>query len=211
MDREPFPPAAYSAVILAGGTAVRLDGADKASVEYDGRTLLEHALDAVIDAAEVVVVGDPVPTTRPVTFTRESPRYGGPVAALLTGRDALLRTPRTLGVLAVDMPRVSSATFRRLHEAADGHDGAFLTGADGRRQLAGVLDVARLDAVRPDHESQHGMAFRRLLAGLDLADVGPEGNEGVDVDTWADLRDLAEDSARSGASGVANGAPIWET
>ena len=211
MDRAPLPPAAYCAVILAGGTAARLDGADKASVEHDGRTLLEHALDAVIDAAEVVVVGDPVPTTRPVTFTRESPRYGGPVAALLTGRDALLRTPRRLGVLAVDMPRVSTATFRRLHEAADGHDGAFLTDSDGRRQLAGVLDAARLDAVRPDHEAQHGMAIRRLLAGLDLAEVRPEGNEGVDVDTWADLRDLAEESARSGASGVANPAPIWET
>src|SRR3546814_4463832 len=56
----------------------------------------------LLDASEVVVVGDPVPTTRPVTFTRESPRYGGPVAGLLTGRDALVRTPRTLGVLAVD-------------------------------------------------------------------------------------------------------------
>ena len=88
------------------------------------------------------------------------------------------------------MPRVTPWTFRRLHEAAAGHDGAFLTDADGRRQLAGVLDAARLDAVRPDHEGQHGMALHRLLAGLDLVDVAPEGDEGRDVDTWADLRDL---------------------
>lgn len=180
----------FGAVILAGGTAARLDGADKASVELAGRTLLEHAHDAVLDACEVVVVGDPVPTTRPVTFTRESPRYGGPVAGFLTGRDALLRAPRTVGVLAVDMPRVTAQTFRRLHEAAVGRDGAFLTGVDGRRQLAGVLDAARLDAVRPDHEAQHGMPFHRLLAGLDLAEVAPVGDEGRDVDTWADLRDL---------------------
>lgn len=180
----------FCAVILAGGTAVRLDGADKASIEYAGRTLLDHALDALMDASEVVVVGDPVPTVRPVTFTRESPRYGGPVAALLTGRDALLRQPRTLGVLAVDMPRVTASTFRRLHLAARGHDGAFLTDPGGRRQLAGVLDVARLDAERPDHEGQHGMALHRLLSGLDLVDVAPEGDEGRDVDTWADLRDL---------------------
>lgn len=180
----------FCAVVLAGGTAARLGGADKASVEHAGRTLLEWALDALLDASEVVVVGDPVPTTRPVTFTRESPRYGGPVAALLTGRDALLRTPTTLGVLAVDMPRVTPYTFRRLHEAALGHDGAFLTDADGRRQLAGVLDVGRLDAVRPDHETQHGMSVRGLLAGLDLAALAPEGDEGRDIDTWADLRDL---------------------
>ena len=180
----------FSAVVLAGGTAARLGGADKASIEHAGRTLLEWALDALLDAAEVVVVGDPVPTTRPVTFTRESPRYGGPVAALLTGRDALLRAPRTLGVLAVDMPRVTAYTFRRLHEAAEGHDGAFLADRGGRRQLAGVLDVARLDAVRPDRQAQHGMALHRLLSGLDLVTIGPEGEEARDIDTWSDLRDL---------------------
>jgi molybdopterin-guanine dinucleotide biosynthesis protein A len=199
----------FSAVVLAGGTAARLDGADKASLEHAGRTLLEWTLDALIDAVEVVVVGDPVPTTRPVTFTREDPRHGGPVAALLTGRDALAGRPTTLGVLAVDMPRVTAYTFRRLHEATVGHDGAFLTDPDGRRQLAGVLDVARLDAVRPDHEQQHGMAMRRLLAGLDLVAVPPRGDEGRDVDTWADVRDLQDDI--HGASGVAAPARIWET
>lgn len=182
----------FAGVVLAGGTAVRLDGADKASLEHRGRTLLEWSVDALVDAAEVVVVGDPVPTTRPVTFTREDPRYGGPVAALLTGRDALARPARTLGVLAVDMPRVTAWTFRRLHEAAAGRDGAFLVGADGRRQLAGVLDLARLDGVRPDVEAQHGMALHRLLSGLDLAEVAAEGAEADDVDTWADVRDLAD-------------------
>jgi molybdopterin-guanine dinucleotide biosynthesis protein A len=180
----------FAAIVLAGGRAARMDGADKASVEYAGRSLLEHALGALLDAHEVVVVGDPVPTTRPVTFCREDPRYGGPVAALLTGYDALLEPPTTLGVLAVDMPRVTPWTFRRLHQAAAGHDGAFLTDAAGRRQLAGVLDASRLDAVRPDHEAQHDMAMRALLADLDLAAIPPAGYEGRDVDTWADLRDL---------------------
>lgn len=183
----------FSAIVLAGGRAVRLDGADKASVEYLGRTLLEHALDALLDAHEVVVVGDPVPTTQTVTFTRENPRYGGPVAALLTGLDAFVLPPRTVGVLAVDMPRVSPWTFRRLQEAAVGHDGAFLTDADGRRQLAGVIDADRLRAVRPDHEHQHGMALHRLLDTLDLVDIGPDGDEGRDVDTWEDLLDLTQE------------------
>lgn len=185
----------FAGVVLAGGTAARLDGADKASLEHAGRTLLEWAVDALIDASEVVVVGDPVPTTRPVTFTRESPRYGGPVAALLTGCDALARQPATIGVLAVDMPRVTAHTFRRLHEAALGRDGAFLTDLAGRRQLAGVLDAARLAEVRPDHEAQHGMALHRLLASLDLAEVAPYGDEGRDVDSWADVRDLQDDNS----------------
>ena len=180
----------FCAVLLAGGTAARLGGADKASIEFRGRTLLEHTLDALLDASEVVVVGDPVPTTRPVTFTRESPRYGGPVAGLLTGRDALARRPHTIGVLAVDMPRVTAATFRRLHEAAIGHDGAFLVDGEGRRQLAGVIRADRLDAVRPGLEEQHGMALHRLLADLDLAAVPALEHEARDVDTWTDLRDL---------------------
>jgi hypothetical protein len=85
---------------------------------------------------------------------------------------------------------VTPWTFRRLHAAAVEHDGAFLTDADGRRQLAGVLDAGRLGAVRPDHEDQHGMPMHRLLADLDVVDVAPAGEEGRDVDTWADLREL---------------------
>ena len=181
----------FSAVVLAGGVAARLDGADKASVELHGRTLLTWVLDALVDAAEVVVVGDPVPTHRPVTFVREDPRHGGPAAALLTGRDSLLDPREKVAVLACDMPFLTPSTFQRLRAAAEGHDGAALIGPDGRRQLALVLDVARLDAVRPGLEQQHNLALHRLLAPLDLAEVPAEGLEHRDVDTWADVRDLA--------------------
>jgi molybdopterin-guanine dinucleotide biosynthesis protein A len=183
--------AGFCGVVLAGGTAARMDGVDKASVELRGRTLLELAVDAMLDADEVVVVApDSVPTSRPVTFVCEDPPRGGPVAGLLTGVDALLRRPRLIGVLAVDMPRVTPATMRRLREAADGHDGAFLVDADGRRQLAGVIRADRLAAVRPGLEGQHGMALHRLLAPLSLAQVPADGDEAVDIDSWADLRDL---------------------
>jgi molybdopterin-guanine dinucleotide biosynthesis protein A len=180
----------YAAVILAGGTAVRMDGIDKASVEYAGRTLLEHALTAVSGAVEVVVVGEQVPTTRPATFVREDPPHGGPAAGLLAGRDALLSTPTYLAVLAVDMPRVSAETFRRLLTAAAGHDGAFLSDDSGRRALAGVVALTALDRVRPAEVS--GLPLHRLLANLDLDLVAGRHGEAVDVDTWADLRDLGE-------------------
>lgn len=184
----------FAAIVLAGGQAARLGGADKASIEVGGRSLLERSLDAVVDAGEVVVVGQPVPTERPVTFVLEDPRHGGPVAGLLTGRDSLLRRFPTLAVLAVDMPHLTSATFRRLHEAAVGHEGAVLTGADGRTQLALVVETARLDAVRPDREGQHGMAMRALLEPLDLVQVPSIGDEARDIDTWSDLRDIASEA-----------------
>ncbi len=41
---------AYDAVVLAGGAARRLDGADKPMQPLAGRPLLEWVLDAVADA-----------------------------------------------------------------------------------------------------------------------------------------------------------------
>lgn len=182
-----------AAVVLAGGTGSGLDGADKASVELDGRTFLEHALDAVVDADEVVaVMPASVPTSRPVTVTREDPAHGGPVAGLLAGTDALVAPADVVVVLAVDMPWVTSATLRRLREAADGHDGAFLVDTQGRRQLAGVIDGPRLAAVSPTLEDRHGMPLHRLLEPLDLVDVPARDRESRDVDTWEDLREGRE-------------------
>ena len=182
----------WAAIILAGGRASRLGGVDKAGIEVGGRTLLEWALDGVIDAREVIVVGDPVPTERPVTFVREDPRYGGPVAGLLTGLDALLAVPRLVGVMAVDMPHLHHGTWRRLLAAGAGTpdapvDGALLVGPDERWQLAMVLDATRLQEVRPGYEEQHGYPIRRLLDGLTLASVPADGREHEDIDTWADL------------------------
>jgi len=181
----------WAAIILAGGRASRLDGVDKAGIEVGGRTLLEWALDGVVDAREVVVVGDPVPTDRPVTFTREDPRYGGPVAGLLTGLDALTALPRYVGVIGVDMPHVHHGTWRRLLAAAgEGpRDGAMLVGPDGHWQLALVLATDRLQEVRPGYEEQHDFPLKRLIAPLELTPVAAEGREHQDIDTWADLRD----------------------
>ncbi len=187
MNRSPL---ALGAIVLAGGTAARMGGADKASIELHGRTLLDWALDAVVDAGEVVVLGDWVRTERPVTFTREDPAQGGPAAGLLAGLDAFARPPAWLVVLAVDMPRVAIETVGRLRAAAEGHDGAMLCAADGRRQLAFVVDAARLRAVRPPYDQEHGLPLHRLLAPLDLVDVPARGDEARDVDGWADLRDL---------------------
>jgi len=184
---EPDP---FAAIVLAGGSSRRMGGADKAQADLDGRSLLAHVLDALVDAAEVVVVGDAVRTERPVTFVREEPPLGGPAAGLLAGRDALVREVPWVGVAAVDMPRLTPATYARLRAGAVGRDGAFLVDGTGRRQLAGIVSLAALDAAAPPAGQRNGLPVHRLLAALDLADVAAEGDESRDVDTWADLRDL---------------------
>ena len=125
-----------------------------------------------------------------MTFVVEDPRHGGPVAGMLTGRDALRCAAPYVAVLAVDMPHLTPSTLQRLLRAAVGRDGAALTDPSGRRQLALVLDVARLDDVAPAAAERHGLPVHRLLAGLSLVDVPPLGREHRDVDTWADLHDL---------------------
>jgi molybdopterin-guanine dinucleotide biosynthesis protein A len=186
----------WAAVILAGGTAVRLDGADKSALEYDGRSLLEHALAAVASAAEVVVVGAEVPTTRPVTFTRESPAGGGPLAALCAGVAALASRPRLVAVLAVDMPHVTAATVDRLLASVGEGDGAWLVDGTGRRQLAGVVLRDRVTALG----EPHGAPMRTLTGAEDAVDVPATGDEATDVDTWADvarLRDAGSEVRRA--------------
>ena len=180
------------AVVLTGGSAVRLDGADKASIELGGLTLLEHALGALLDINEVVVVGDPVPTTRPVTFTREDPRGGGPAAGVLAGLRAFARTPDVLVVLAVDMPLVTSSTVNRLILGLE-HDGSVLID-DGQhvQYLCAAYRTAALTQAAPSYEEEHGLSMRQLVGRLRLDQVPAFGPETRDIDTWTDLRDLRE-------------------
>lgn len=188
-------PLRLGAVILTGGTAARMDGIDKASIEVGGVTLLERALAATVNALEVVVVGPQVPTSRPVTWTREDPASGGPGAGILAGLDRFLRMPDLLCVLAVDMPRVNAGTVARLTRAAEEDstvDGAVLVDGDGHRQvLAAVYRTSPLAAARPENrEHEHGLSVRRLVGRLRLAEVPVVGDEAQDIDSWKDLRDL---------------------
>jgi molybdopterin-guanine dinucleotide biosynthesis protein A len=186
-----------AAVVLTGGTGVRMGGVDKASIEVHGRTLLEHALAATSAADETVVVGRRVPTGRPVTWARESPPGGGPAAAMLAGLDALAHRPGLVCVLAVDMPRFTAGTLLRLVDvllADPDADGACLVDEGDRKQwLAGVYRYDALAGARPaDGASEHGLAVRRMLVSLRMLGVPAVEDEARDVDTWGDLRRLRE-------------------
>jgi molybdopterin-guanine dinucleotide biosynthesis protein A len=176
----------WAAVILSGGTAARMDGTDKASLEYAGRSLLEHALDAVAAADEIVVVGPEMPTSRPVTFTRESPPGGGPLAGLRAGVSALEHAPHLVVVLAADMPHVTAMTVARLLAAAGGTGGSCLVDGDARRHLAAVVTTEAVLAFA----DPHGRPMRALFESYDVRPVLAIGRETEDVDTWDDLTRL---------------------
>lgn len=190
--------------MLTGGGGVRLGGADKASIEVGGRTLLEHVLTALTDVPEVVVVGPEVPTSRPVTFALEDPPGGGPAAAVLAGLGRFARTPAAVVVLAVDMPLVTASTVARLLAASRGADGAVLVDKAGRVQyLCAAYSVAALErrSREVDEDGAHGLAMRRLVDDLHLVPVPATGREARDLDSWEDLAALREAFDNEGTSG----------
>ena len=195
---EPLP--RLGAVVLTGGTGSRMGGADKAGLEVGGHTLLERALNAVSQADETVVVGDEVPTSRPVVWTREDPPGGGPAAGLLAGIDAFHEPPDLVMVLAVDMPRVTAATVARLTWSVKDtiSDGALLVDREGNAQtLCAVYRYSALRLARPlDRSEEHGLPVRALVGDMLLLKVPATGREAQDVDTWTDL-----DAVREGLPG----------
>jgi molybdopterin-guanine dinucleotide biosynthesis protein A len=183
-------PPSYAVLVLTGGTGRRLGGVDKAALQVGGMPLLDRVLSAVSADVDVVVVGDPVATSRPVTFCREDPAGGGPAAAVLAGLDQLAamgRAAEVVIVLAVDLPFVTPATVIRLVSATVG-DGAVLVDGHGRRQyLAAAYRTAALAAARPAAGREEGLSMRALVRELRLVTVEAVGGEARDVDTAEDL------------------------
>ncbi|MEW2614887.1 NTP transferase domain-containing protein [Streptomyces sp. NPDC047880] len=184
-------PARYDAVVLAGGAARRLGGTDKPGVRVGGRPLLDRVLAACATARTTVVVAAPRPTARPVTWAREDPPGGGPLAAL----DAGLRhtTAEHLVVLSADLPFLREPTVGRLLSAlrTSGSDGVLLTDPGGRDQpLVAAYRASRLRAelalLTGRHGALTGLPLRRLTAELNLTRIS-DPVASFDCDTWDDI------------------------
>ncbi|MFG2140265.1 NTP transferase domain-containing protein [Streptomyces sp. NPDC048650] len=188
----------YDAIVLAGGAARRLGGADKPALSVGGRPLLDRVLAACADAARTVVVGPRRPAGRPVVRAREDPPGGGPLAAL----DAGLRhtTAPTVLVLSADLPFLTPGAVRSLRTAAAGtteggapRDGALLSDADGRDQplvAAYRTEPLRreLALLRAEHGTLSGLPLRALLSRLTLRRVpDTTSTASFDCDTWEDI------------------------
>ncbi|MFC7258881.1 DUF6457 domain-containing protein [Streptomyces lutosisoli] len=190
----------YDAVVLAGGAARRLGGADKPGVRVGGRALLDRVLTACADAGTTVVVAEPRATARPVRWAREDPPGGGPLAAL----DAGLRhtTAEYVVVLSADLPFLDEGTVRRLltplrpwRSGPPGEpatpDGVLLTDPDGRDQP--LVAAYRAEALRRElavltaaHGALTGLPLRRLTAALGLTRIS-DPVASFDCDTWDDI------------------------
>ena len=190
----------WDAIVLAGGEGRRLGGVDKAELVVAGRRLLDAVTEALAGAQRIVVVGPERPLAAPVTWTREQPAGGGPVAALQAGIEEV--DAPVVVVVSVDLPRLVLATIDRLLEHRSG-DGAIATDADGRPQpLVAVYATeavrARLAAAAPSG------SMHELIEGLVLREV-PLGRSAEDVDTWEEVRAMEADPLDSWVPKVLQG------
>lgn len=189
--RDPFDDGPYDAVVLAGGGARRLGGADKPGVRVGGRALLDRVLGACSGAGVTVVVAGPRPTARPVVWAREEPAGSGPLAAL----DAGLRCAgaEQVVVLSADLPFLAERTVRQLLAALreSGADGAVLSDPGGRDQpLVAAYRSASLRReialLADEHDGLTGLPLRLLTERLELTRVA-DSVASFDCDTWDDI------------------------
>ena len=197
-----------TAIVLAGGSARRF-GRDKLREPVDGRPLIDHAIAAVLEVAQdvVVVTGSDAPRTA----TRDDQRVrsahdpepdGGPLVGLLAGLE-VAREPAVL-VVAGDMPRLSvevlGMLLRRLAASdPDDVDAVVLDRAGAAQPLpvalrTGAATVAAARSVGDGERSLRGFIGRlrvRRLVEAEWRPLDPTAETLIDVDRPEDLRRLA--------------------
>ncbi|MEU4243017.1 NTP transferase domain-containing protein [Actinoplanes sp. NPDC026619] len=196
----------FAAVVLAGGAARRMGGADKPMVPVGGQSMLTRVLAAVHDADPRIVVG-PVPPNLPVPVhsTREQPPGSGPVAATAAGLALVPEHVTFTALLAADLPLLTGEAIDVLRLTAESApmQGAVYRDAEGRRQmLCGVWRTAALRSALARLEEErgdlNGASIRELMNHLRVAEVSwrrPGPPPWFDCDTDDDLR-TAEEWAR---------------
>ncbi|QMU73348.1 molybdenum cofactor guanylyltransferase [Streptacidiphilus sp. P02-A3a] len=191
---------AYDAVVLAGGSARRLGGADKPGLPVGGLPMLDRVLTGCARAGRTVVVGPERATVRPVRWVREQPPGGGPVAAIAAALPQI--GAATVLLLAADLPFFDAATAARLCAAVTPEvAAAVLVDADGREQpLAAAYRTDALRAALDQLPEPSGLPLRRLVGGLPTRQLPDREGAATDCDTW-DALDHARARADRSASG----------
>lgn len=177
-----------TAVVLCGGAGRRFGG-DKTQALLAGVPLLDHVLLALPAPWPVVCVGPQRPTARAVTWCREEPPGGGPVAALAAG--LAHATTGCVVVLGGDMPQAGAvvAVLAAALRARPEVDAVVGTDGEGRRQP--LLAAYRLPSLlRAVPHPPAGTPLMRVLDRLMVAPLQLDPGVALDVDTAEDLETL---------------------
>lgn len=120
----------FAGVILAGGRSSRMDGRDKAFLEFGARTLIErvHArLARQVGPVAISSNGDPAAFAGATVIADADDSRAGPLAGILAGlrwAASLEQRPGALVSVAVDTPFFPDDLAQRLAAAAGGNPDA---------------------------------------------------------------------------------------
>jgi molybdopterin-guanine dinucleotide biosynthesis protein A len=197
---------APGAVIVVAGGRSRRFGSDKLGHRIGCRTLLERTVEAAGHAGPVVLVtaADPPPSV--VVAVSESPRWGGPCAAIAAGVDAVASlAPEDADVLILpaDLADPVSAVAALLAEGGvlvdgDGHPQWLLA----RAPLAGLR--ARIAELRRERPTLDGLSAAALLSVVESRHPVAD-DVCADIDVPSDLPQSSPSSADRRAKELAHG------
>jgi len=125
-----------TAVILAGGRGSRMGGADKGLVDFNGRPLIEHVIDAIAPQVHTLIINANRNLVQyqgfgyPVVADSISD-YQGPLAGFLAAMEGVL-TPDIVTV-PCDGPLLADDLVARLIEARERESAEIAVAHDGQR------------------------------------------------------------------------------
>ena len=175
-------------VVLAGGTSRRF-GSDKLAAPLRGSTVLDTVFASLPPGWPVVAVGPPRETDDDVTWTREDPPGGGPLAGVAAGI-ALVPT-ELVAVVAGDMPDAGPALVALVAALRTApSEVCAVVAVDDGGVLNPLLAAYRTGAVREVVPSPADGRPAKLLLSLPHLALVVSGSAARDVDTPADLDEL---------------------
>ena len=137
-------------LILAGGRGTRMGGKDKGLVQFNGKPMVQHVLEALRpQVAEVLISANRNEEAYRKTGCRvvsdALTGFAGPLAGISAGMHAVTRTH--LLVLPCDGPFVPAWLAQRLWAASAGKDDVIVAAHDGERlhPTFALLPVSVLD------------------------------------------------------------------
>ncbi|WP_296181588.1 NTP transferase domain-containing protein [uncultured Corynebacterium sp.] len=177
------------AVILAGGHGRRMGGADKASLSAHGTRFIDRLLAQLPYGTSTVAVS---PHRLGLPQVCETPLYGGPVAGIAAGTQALSHCSE-LALFAVDAPDSPQLLpHLRAVLTSSTADAVLTRAADGYLQpLCSLWHAPTLRAQLESLPTTRNVSVRRLIRGANFVEIPGTGAE-RDYDTRAELHELPQ-------------------
>lgn len=179
---------APDSIVVVGGKARRLGGIDKAMLPLGpaGATLLQSVINAC--PAKVLAVGPTRNVTGNVLWIADVVAAGGPAVGLWS---ALPHVATEYVFITAADQLIDEESVQEICDAALGYDGAWAIREDGTGQP--LFACVRTEVLRELLAETQGVnqSPLRLLSTRELVGVSVKQGEIIDVDTWADVAELA--------------------